>query len=121
MTNTQKTETKTETSSSTKPGAQLPANPFAAFIPAFDPAHMAQMTSMFAPQQFSALWTETLARTQQAAEQFGAFEKDMLARAQTAVQTWSQLAQDAIAYAGQLSVEARKLGLETAKKLSPNA
>lgn len=123
MTNTTstKSETKsTDAASSTKPAA-MPVNPFAAFIPAFDPAHMAQMTQMFAPQQFHALWTDTVARAQAAAEQYGAFEKDMIVRAQGAVATWAQLAQDAIAYAGQLSVEARKLSIDAATKLSPTA
>jgi hypothetical protein len=79
---------------------------------------MQQMAQMFAPQHFAQLWTDTVARAQAAAEQYGAFEKDMMIRAQGAVQTWAQLATDAIAYAGQLSVEARKLSVETAAKLA---
>jgi hypothetical protein len=54
-------------------------------------------------------------------EEYAALEAQMIARAKAAIETWAQLAQDALAYSAQLSAQARKLGLETAKKMGPTA
>lgn len=108
-TNTPKTETKTETHTAS-PRA---ANPFAAFMPAFDATSLAAQQ-----QQFATMWTDAMAKLHGAADQLATFEKDMIVRAQGAVATWAQLAQDAIGYAGQLSTEARKLSADAAKKMT---
>jgi hypothetical protein len=110
MTNTNTNQTKTETKPSNPATA---ANPFAAFMPAFDIGAIAAQQ-----QQFATLWSDAMARAHSAAEQFATFEKDMIVRAQGAVATWAQLAQDAIGYAGQLSSEARKMSADAAKKMT---
>jgi hypothetical protein len=100
---TEKTEAKTE-------------NPFTAF-PTFDP--MTYWTQ--SQQQFTKLVADAYARANSFAEQYGALETQMVARAQGAVASWAQLTQDAIAYSAQLSAEARKIGLETIRKMSAGA
>jgi len=50
-------------------------------------------------------------------EQYAQLEEQMLVRAKQAIETWAQLAQDALAYSAQLSAQARKLGLDAARKL----
>jgi hypothetical protein len=42
----------------------------------------------------------------------------MVARARQAIETWAQLAQDAISYSSQLTAQARKIGLEAARKIN---
>ena len=119
-----KTETNHTASAAPSPAANPFAQfmgPFAAFTPpsmgAFDPIAMWTQTQ----QAFASLWTETYGRATSFSEQYATQEKEMITKAQGAVATWSQLAQDAIAYSGQLSAEARKLGFETAKKMSVGA
>jgi hypothetical protein len=82
-------------------------------FPTFDP------TQMWAQGQatFTKLLTESMARWQAFGDQFAAVEQQAATHAQTAVVSWSNLAKDAIAYGTQLSAEARKLSLETAKKM----
>ncbi len=99
-----KTETTHTTTTTTPPKAD--ANPFAAFG-AFDPAGAWQ--KMFADAQ---------ARAHAFADEYAAMEAQMYARAKQAIEAWAQLAQDALAYSAQLSAQARKLGLETARKMS---
>jgi hypothetical protein len=53
--------------------------------------------------------------------QYAALETQLIERAHSAVQTWAQLSHDAIAYAAQLSTEARKLGVEAARKVGAQA
>lgn len=84
-------------------------NPFAAFDP------MAAWTT--AQQTFHKMVTDALSRAQSFVDEYGALEQQMYTRAQGAVQNWAQLTQDAIAYAAQLSAQARKLGIETARKM----
>ncbi len=100
------TETKTTTSPKTE---TTPANPFAAFTQfgSFDP-----MTA------WTKLVTESYARMTAFADQYAGLESQMMTRAQGAVASWAQLSQDAIAYGGQLSTEARKLGFDAWKKLA---
>jgi hypothetical protein len=111
-TETPKTETpKTETSN---PFAGAFPNPFAG---AFDP--MAAFTA--SQQAFHQMMAEGLQRMASFAEEYAALESQMIARAQGAVANMAQLAQDAIAYSAQLSAQARKLGLETARKMGAGA
>jgi len=85
--------------------------------PSFDP--MAYWTQ--SQQAFQKLVTDSYARAHSFAEQYAALETQMISRAQGAVANWAQLTQDAIAYSAQLSAEARKLGFETARKMSVGA
>lgn len=61
------------------------------------------------------------AATQQAAQKmmddYAQLETQLMARAKQAIETWAQLAQDALAYSAQLSAQARKLGLDAARKI----
>lgn len=99
------------------PSPEFPHNLFASFAHLPDP--MAYWTQ--SQQTFQKLVTESYARAQSFAEQYAALETQMISRAQGAVSNWAQLAQDAIAYSAQLSAEARKLGFETARKMSVGA
>jgi hypothetical protein len=98
-----------------QPAAEMPfpQNLFASFDP------MAYWTQ--SQQVFQKLVTDSYARAHSFAEQYAALETQMISRAQGAVSNWAQLAQDAIAYSAQLSAEARKLGFETARKMSVGA
>jgi hypothetical protein len=59
--------------------------------------------------------------SQQFTEQFAQAEAQMAARAHEAVDQWAKLAHDTINYGTQLSSQARKLGFETARKMTPGA
>jgi hypothetical protein len=84
-------------------------HPFAAFDP---------MAAWNASQQtFHKMIADAQSRAQAFADEYAALEAQMLARAKSAIETWSQLAQEALAYSAQLSAQARKLGLETARKM----
>ena len=93
-----------ETKTTAKPEA--PSNPFMAGFPAFDPTQ---------------LLADSVARWQAFTEQCAMVEQQVTAHAHTAVAQWAQLAKDAIAYGVQLSAEARRLSIETAKKLGVQA
>jgi hypothetical protein len=56
------------------------------------------------------------ARTKAFADEYATLEAQMIARAQAAIASWAQLAHDAIAYGAQLSQQARKLGVDAARK-----
>ncbi|CAN5896480.1 hypothetical protein BH11MYX2_BH11MYX2_26380 [soil metagenome] len=95
---------------------QTPVNPFQAFT-AMDPMQLwsqgyAQMTK---------LMTDSTSRWQSFADHYTSVEQQMTSQAQVAVANWAQLAKDAIAYGVQLSTEARKLSIETAKKMGVQA
>ncbi len=94
-----KTETKTTATGETKAPT---ANMFATFDP------MTTWTTMMA---------DAMARFASFSDDVATLEHQMLSRAQGAVASWAQLTQDAIAYGAQLSAQARKLGVETARKL----
>jgi hypothetical protein len=94
-----------------------PATPSFPTMPAFDPYAMWQQGQ----QTFTKLMTDSVARWQSFGDQYAAIEAQLSTHAQSAVATWAQLAKDAIAYGTQLSAEARKLGLETAKKMGVGA
>lgn len=109
---TQNTETKTETKTTAAP-------PFPGFpsFPAFDPMAMFAATQ----QSWQKLMADAGSRSQAFADQFVAMEGQLIARAHEAINTWAQLAHDALTYSTQLSAEARKLGLDAAKKMGPQA
>lgn len=96
------------------PKTETPANPFTNFA---DPMAMWAQGQA----QFVKLMTDATARWQSFADQYASVEQSMTAQAQTAVANWAQLAKDAIAYGVQLSTEARKLSVETAKKMGVQA
>ena len=50
-------------------------------------------------------------------DQYAELEAQWIARAKQAIETWAQLAQEALAYSAQLSTQARKLGLDAARKI----
>jgi hypothetical protein len=79
----------------------------------FDP--MAAFTA--SQQAFHKMLADAQGRAQAFAEEYAQLEAQMMARAKQAIETWAQLAQDALAYSAQLSAQARKLGLEAAKKI----
>jgi hypothetical protein len=102
--------TKTETTSTTPKTDSIPTNPFATFDP------MAMWTAQ--QQAFHKLITDAQGRAQAMAEEYAALEAQMVARARQAIETWAQLAQDAISYSSQLTAQARKIGLEAARKIN---
>jgi hypothetical protein len=69
-------------------------------------------------QAFHQMLTDAYGRMASFAEEYAGLEAQLVTRAQGAVQNWAQLTADAIAYGAQLSTQARKLGLENAKKLT---
>jgi hypothetical protein len=102
------TDSKTETKTTTETKAAPTANMFATFDP---------MTAWTTGQAaFHQMMADAMARFASFSEDVAAVEHQMLSRAQGAVASWAQLTQDAIAYGAQLSAQARKLGLETARK-----
>lgn len=99
------TETKTDTKTETK--AQTPTA-FAGFDP---------MTAWTTGQAaFHQMMTDAMTRMASLTDDVATLEHQLIARAQGAVASWAQLTQEAIAYGAQLSAQARKLGLETARK-----
>ncbi len=104
-------ETTNTTTNTIPPKSEPLPNPFTA---AFDP-----MAAWQASQQaFHKMMGDAQTRTQAFIDEYAALESQMYARAKQAIDTWAQLAQDALAYSAQLSAQARKLGLETARKFS---
>lgn len=92
-----------------------PATPFT--LPTMDP--MALWAESQA--QFANMMSAALGRWQSVGEQYTSVEARATTHAQHAVANWAQLAKEAIAYAGQLATEARKLSLEAAKKMGVSA
>lgn len=83
----------------------------------FDP-----MAAFAASQQaMHKLFADAQTRAHAFAEEYAALETQMMARAKQAIETWAQLAQDALVYSAQLSAQARKLGFEAARKMTPGA
>ncbi len=84
------------------------------FQNAFDP-----MAAWNASQQaFHKMIAEAQGRFQAFADELASMESQMYTRAKQAVDTWAQVAQDALTYSAQLSAQARRLGLEAARKMS---
>jgi hypothetical protein len=90
--------------------------PFPTF-PAFDPMAMWAQGQ----QQMTKMMNDAAVRWTAFADQVAQIEQQVSSHAQAAVTNWAQLAKDAIAYGVQLSAEARKLSIETAKKLGVQA
>ena len=111
------TETKTETKTTASTPFPPPpfqagafANPFAGFDP---------MNAWTQGQQaFHQMMADAYGRITSFAEEYAAMESQLVTRAQGAVHNWAQLTADAFTYGAQLSAQARKLGLENAKKLT---
>jgi hypothetical protein len=99
-----------------KTAPSTPANPFTS-IPSFDPMAMWSQSQA----AFTKMINDSLTRWQSFGDQYAAVEAQVASHAQTAVTQWAQLAKDAIAYGQQLSAEARKLSVETAKKMGVSA
>ena len=102
---------------STEKTASNPTPPPPFTLPNMDPMAIwaesqAQLTKMM---------TAALGRWQSFGDQYANVEAQVQAHAQNAVTNWAQLAKDAIAYGVQLSTDARKLSVETAKKMGINA
>jgi hypothetical protein len=64
---------------------------------------------------------DAFGRSEAFTEQFASLESQMAQRAHDAVDQWAKLAHDTINYGTQLSSQARKLGFETARKMTPGA
>ncbi|HEY1557078.1 MAG TPA: hypothetical protein VGF94_19720, partial [Kofleriaceae bacterium] len=81
--------------------------------PSFDPM------AMFAASQqaFQQMMTDAQGRARAFADEYAQLEAQLVARAKQAIDTWAQLAHDALAYSAQLSAEARKLGVDAARKM----
>ncbi len=105
---------KETTPNSTPPKADPAINPANPFNPGFDP-----MAAWGASQQaFQKMIGDAQGRVQAFANELATLESQMYSRAKQAIETWAQLAQDALQYSAQLSAEARRLGLEAARKMS---
>ena len=102
------TETKTETNTKTTASSATPS--FAGFDP------MSMWTQ--GQQAFHQMMADAYGRMASFADEYAAMESQLVTRAQGAVHNWAQLTADAFAYGAQLSAQARKLGLENAKKLT---
>jgi hypothetical protein len=102
----------TETSKTAPSSSTASSTPFPT-LPNFDPM------AMWAQGQaaFTKMMNDSLTRWQSFGDQYASVEAQVAGHANTAVTQWSQLAKDAIAYGQQLSAEARKLSIETAKKM----
>ena len=103
----------TKTEIPNTPKTETASNPFAGFDP------MTAWTTMQATMQNA--MAETLARMTTLATEYAALEAQMQTKAHGAIANWSQLANEALAYSAQLSAQARKLGLETARKFGAGA
>ena len=120
MSNKPETQSTTSTSFPTAapaaPKADSAANPFASFA-SFDP-----MTSWNTAQQaFHKMMAESFGRAQAFVDEYVALETQLTSRAQGAIDSWAQLAHDALTYSTQLSAQARKLGVEAARKMGAAA
>ena len=108
MSEAKKTETKT-----TQTAEAFPHFPQFPQFGQFDPMTFWAQSQ----QQFQKMMSDAHGRATAFAEQYAALESQMISRAQGAVANWAQLTQEAIAYAAQLSAEARKLSIETMRKM----
>ena len=87
-------------------------NPFMSAFTGFDPAGAWGA----AQQSWQKMISESFSRAQTWADEYASIEKQMLDRANEAVDTWAKVAHDTIAYSQQLTAQARKLGVEAARK-----
>jgi hypothetical protein len=96
-----------------KTESAAPHNPFTMFDP------MAAWTAGQATWQ--KMMGDSVARAQAWVDEYAAIESQMYGRALQAVDSWAQLARDSISYSQQLALQARKLGLEAARKAGVGA
>lgn len=87
-------------------------NPFMSAFTGFDPAGAWGA----AQQSWQKMISESFTRAQTWADQYASIEKQMFDRANEAVDTWAKVAHDTIAYSQELTAQARKLGVEAARK-----
>ena len=102
----------TSASSSSASAKADAASPFAAWA-TLDPMQLwttGQAT-------FGRMMADAMGRAAVLGDHATGVEKQLVERAQGAVDAWAKLGHDAISYGAQLSAEARRLSLETAKKL----
>jgi hypothetical protein len=100
---TNQTDTK-----STKTEAKLP-------FETFDPMAMWSRSQ----EMMRDLFEGSVTRARAFADQVSTWERDAVTRANAAVDAWAQLAHDSISYSAQLASEARKLGFESLRHVSP--
>jgi hypothetical protein len=72
-------------------------------------------------EAFQKMIGDAFGRSQAFGDEVAALESQMVQRAHDAVDQWAKLAHDTINYGTQLSAQARKLGVETARKMTPGA
>jgi hypothetical protein len=72
-------------------------------------------------EAFQKMIGDAFGRSQAFGDEVAALEAQMAQRAHDAIDQWAKLAHDTINYGTQLSSQARKLGLETARKMTPGA
>jgi hypothetical protein len=72
-------------------------------------------------EAFQKMIGDAFGRSQAFGDEVAALESQMVQRAHDAVDQWAKLAHDTINYGTQLSSQARKLGFETARKMTPGA
>lgn len=110
------------------------AEPKAGFTPpfmAFDPMQIwtvgqqawqsTQQAWLASQEAFQKAIGDAFGRSEAFTEQIASIESQMTARAHEAVDQWAKLAHDTINYGAQLSAQARKLGYDTARKMTPGA
>ncbi len=80
-----------------------------------------QQAWLASQEAFQKAITDAFGRSESFTAHIASLESQMTARAHEAVDQWAKLAHDTINYGAQLSAEARKLGFETARKMTPGA
>jgi hypothetical protein len=80
-----------------------------------------QQAWLASQEAFQKMIGDAFGRSQQFTDEMVALESQMAARAHDAVDQWAKLAHDTINYGTQLSSQARKLGFEAARKMTPGA
>jgi hypothetical protein len=108
---------KNETSKDTTPKTDAASAALHNMFTAFDP--MSAWTA--AQANWQKLMADSVSRAQAWSDEYAAIEAQMYSRALQAVDMWAQLARDTIHYSQQLSQQARKLSVETARKASAGA
>ena len=118
---------KTEAPKTEAPKMPAGFTPFMAFDPmqAWTMGQQAwqstQQAWLASQEAFHKMIGDAFGRSEAFTEQFTALESQMAQRAHDAVDQWAKLAHDTINYGVQLSTQARKLGFETARKMTPGA
>lgn len=80
-----------------------------------------QQAWMASQEAFQKMIGDAFGRSQAFGDEVASLEAQMAQRAHDAVDQWAKLAHDTINYGTQLSAQARKLGIETARKMTPGA